>query len=493
MSTVHTVSLRGLTGQVSTLTVTADDGPPEILLTGGNGRSQRELRDRVHAALANSGQPNRSRHIEVHLGPSEAAPQAAAVAVAALCVILGVRARRLAGTAVLGEVGLDGSLRPTCGVLPAVQAVRAHGLHRVIVPADALGQAVLVDGVEVLGARTLSEVADWLRGTDTALHRPGVPTGLVAETPQPPWRALTTPVLQAVEVAAAGGHHLLLDAVEGSGTLLVAQWLHQLLPDLTPDQQLQLAAIRSLTGPREDGAILTATAPMVTAHHSDSLATLVGGSVPGAVSRAHHGVLVACDLDRFAPLALETLRRALLDRQVRLAHGGHELRYPALGQLFATCVRTPGLRTLLAPVLLDTLDIRLRLASPRAVMLPPEDDRDRIGRVRAQARARVLRARARAATRWSQAASGSDTVFTNATVPEEVLHSRPLPAAVDAPIHHALRIGALSHRGAGAVLRMAWTAADLDGLTPPARRHIEQALALRRTTPTQSATVPEVR
>lgn len=495
MITVHTVSLHGLTGQVSTVTATAVEGTPAIVLIGGSGRAGGGLHERVHAALANSGRIDRHHRVEVHPGPAESAPpEAAAVAVAALAAAVDAPARRLAGTAVLGEVGLDGSLRPTRGVLPAVQAVRAHGLHRVIVPADSLGQAVLVDGVDVLGARTLTEIADWLCGDDSALPPPGVPAGFVAEDPRPPGRALTDPVLRAVEVAAAGGHHLLLDADDSAGTVLVAHWLHQLLPDLTPSQQLEVAAMRSLTGPPGDGAILTTTPPMVTAHYSSSPAALAGGALPGGVSRAHHGVLVACELDQFTPAALDALRWALLNREVVLAHGDHALRYPADLQLFATCIRTLGRQPRLATALLDAIDIRLRLTSSRAVMRPSgTDNPQRLGRVHAQARARVLRARARAATRWSQGAPDIDTGFTNATVPDDVLHSRPVPTAVDAPLHHALRTRALSHRGADAVLRLAWTVADLDGPTPPARRHVEQALALREAIAARPAATSGVR
>ncbi|WP_304413679.1 magnesium chelatase domain-containing protein, partial [Kutzneria sp. 744] len=158
MFSVHTVSLHGLTGHLLTVTVTvtvtatAVDGPPVITLTGATRYDARDLRDRVHAALANAGHRNR-HNVEVNVAPASTTPPPdAAVAAAVLAATIGADLRRLADTAVLGDVGLDGRLRPTRGVLPAVQAAAELGIRRVIVPAADLDQAALVDQVDVLGA-----------------------------------------------------------------------------------------------------------------------------------------------------------------------------------------------------------------------------------------------------------------------------------------------------------------------------------------------------
>ncbi|EWM19658.1 Mg-chelatase subunits D/I family, ComM subfamily protein [Kutzneria sp. 744] len=275
--------------------------------------------------------------------------------------------------------------------------------------------------------------------------------------------------------------------------MLAATWLHQLLPDLTPAQQREVAALQSLTGPPEDGAILVSTPPMATAHHSISLAALIGGGVPGAVSQAHHGLLVAGELDQFTTAALGSLRVTLLARETTLIHGGHERRFPANFQLFATCVRTSALRRpRLAPGLLDAIDIHLTLGASACVMNqhPSTAAQQRAGQLLTQARTRVAAARARSAARWNpgaRALSGAGTALTNAAVPTERLHTVPMPGELAAPVCQARDAGALSRRGAEAVWRLAWTIADLDGAKRPDLGHVEQALALRRADGTRPA------
>lgn len=487
MPTVHTVFLRGMTGHLLAVTATLADGPrPTLTLIGCHRRDGGELRDRVHAALTNSTRTRRDHCVEVHLDPAESEPDAAAVAVAVLAATSRVSAQRLNGTAVLGGLGLDGSLRLTPGVLPAVQAARAHGIRRVIVPVEALDQAALVDEIDVLGAHTLAEVRDWLTGDDTALQRPGPPAPPVSEDFLPPTRALVAPLSRVIEVAAAGGHHLLIETTASAGTLVAARWLHHLLPDLTPAQQREVAAVRSLLSPYE-GAALVSTPPMVTVHHSGSTGSLVGRAVPGAVSRAHHGLLVATELDQFTDASLTPLRAAMLRRAVHLVRGGHPLAYPAGFQLFATAIRTPGGRRSKLPLeLLDALDIRLTLATGHSVTIrnPGAGEAAEVNRALAHGRARVGTARARAAVRWGEVATTPDHTreSTNATVPADVLHSLTLPAEVTAPLRRARQAGALSHHGVDTILRLAWTAADLGGADRPERHHVEQALLLRQAT-----------
>ncbi|MEU7524677.1 ATP-binding protein [Saccharothrix sp. NPDC042600] len=487
MSTVRTVVLHGLTGHLLTLTATRADGPRPTLTITGRARSDGgELRDRVRAALATSTPRRRDSCVEVALDPPESEPGAAAVAVAVLAATSRVPARRLARTAVLGELEHDGTLSTTPGMLPALQSARAHGIRRVIVPAAALTQAALVTGIEALGARTLAEVAAWLTGDDTALRHPAAPAPPVSDDLLPPTRALAAPLSRAVEVAAAGGHHLLVESLDSAGTLPAARWLHHLVPDLTPDQQLELAAIRSLIGSREDAAVLVSTPPLVTVHPSGSTASLIGGALPGAVSRAHRGVLVAPELDQFPGSLLARLRAVLRYRAVLLVRGGHPLRYPAGCQLFATCTRTPGTRSTLPPELLDALDIRLTPAPghPATIRNPRTDEAHQVERALAHARARVATARTRAADRWREATPPDSTrEVTNAAVPADALHELTLPTRVTAPLRRAREAGALTRHGFDTVLRLAWTATDLDGNDRPERHHVEQALALRQATP----------
>ncbi len=249
------------------------------------------------------------------------------------------------------------------------------------------------------------------------------------------------PVMRAVEIAAAGGHHVLLDAAEPTGSLLVAQWLHGLLP-----------AVKS-------------TPPMVTTHFSRSQVAVIGGSRPGDVSRAHGGLLVACDLDEFSNGTLEGLAFVLRQGKVSLAVGREELEYPAGFQLFATRGRGHHRRVPRMPLhLLDEFGIRLQLAATESV-IGSHTGADRWGVVWAEGRARVAAARERARARERSAAGWASAGESSGCA---------------ALVLQRVRTGTLSERGAEQVIRVAWTAADLDGAAVPTSEHFDEALELRR-------------
>lgn len=478
MPTVSTVALLGLSGHPQTITATVVDGPAGIVFVDPHHHASPELRDRLHAALANSKQPNRDYRVEVRLDePVGTPPAAAAVAVAALLATATLAedmpnaTALMAGTAVLGEVGLDGSLRPTRGTLLAVQAARAHGLRRVIVPAAALDEASLVDRLDVLGAHTLADIAAWLRGDDTALHRVTLPAGPVPARQPAPVTALTPAALRAVTIAAAGGHHLLADVGTDAGTAAAASWLHALLPDLTPDQQIEQAAIQSLIGPREDGAVLVSTPPMVTTHHSEPRATLLGAGAPGRISQAHHGVLFT-ELNQFSAAAQDALRAVLIERAIRVNQAGRLLRYPAAFQLFATCIRASGPRRWrLSLALREAIDIHVTADHAMIATTAQAHDTAHVARVLTRTRAQVAVARAQAADRWSLGPT-----ITNADVPHDQLY---MDAGTAIAADHVRRASDVTRRGDLAV-RLAWTLADLDGADYPKRDRVEQALALRK-------------
>lgn len=480
MPTVSTVALHGLTGHPLTITAIVVDGPPGIVLPGPERRDDPELRDRIHAALANSAQPNRDYRVHVHVDGPVATPPAAAVATAAFIATAALAEdmpnaeARMTGTAVLGDVGLDGSLRPTRGTLPAVQAARAHGLRRVIVPAAALGEAALVDRLDVLGAHTLADIADWLRGNNSALHRPGTPVGPVPARQPAPMTALTPAALRAVTIAAAGGHHLLADVDADADTRLIASWLHALLPDLTPEQQIEQAAIQSLIGPREDGATLVSTPPMVITHHTEPQARLLGGRAPGQVSQAHHGVLFT-ELTGFSAAAQDALRAVLLERAIRINQAGRLHRYPAAFQLLATSIRATGPRRWrLSLALRDTIDIQITAARNVTSTDPRARDIASVARLLKRTRAQVAAARTRAADRWSLGPT-----ITNALVSHDQLHMTSGTAVAADHVRRSQHASGLTRRGNLAV-RLAWTLADLDGADYPSRDHVEQALELRQ-------------
>lgn len=297
------VAVTGVDGQLVEIEADLGQGLPGVHLVGLPDAALQESRDRVRAAVANSGEQWPSRRVTLALSPATLPKVGSvydlALATAVLAAQGTVPAAALADTVLLGELALDGRLRGVRGVLPALLAARRAGWRRAVVPVGSLREAGLVDDVEVLGATDLSDVLAWLRGTGHLVTGP-------AEAPSDPPAApdLADVVGQgearwAVEVAAAGAHHLLLTGPPGTGKTMLAQRLPGLLPLLDRSEQLEVTAIHSVAG------LLRAEQPLVTApvlvapHHTASVSALVGGGSglarPGAVSRAHRGVLFLDD------------------------------------------------------------------------------------------------------------------------------------------------------------------------------------------------------
>lgn len=490
------VAVSGLEGHLVEIEADITSGLPGVHLVGLADAALQESRVRVRAAVTNCGSNWPMARLTLALSPATLPKMGSVYDIALALAVLSADRKtpwsRLENTVLLGELALDGRVRPIAGVLPAVMAAKREGIPAVVVPIHNLAEASLVEGIEVWGARTLAQLRDWIEGKGQldgrASSRPAV-----SET----HADLSDVVGQAharyaVEVAAAGAHHLMMTGPPGIGKTMLAQRLPGLLPDLTAEESLEVTAIHSVAGLLSGDSPLITRPPFVAPHPTSSVAAIVGGGYgmarPGAVSRAHRGVLFLDECAEIGVSVLEALRTPLEDGEIRLARRDGVARYPARFQLamaanLCPCApanpqdcRCPSVikrRYLgrLSGPLLDRVDLRVQMNPVRSGAITASAT----GEETTIVRARVAAARHTAGERWSK-----HGFRTNAEVGGSLLrrHYRPSSAAM-APLRTALDNGTLSIRGLDRTLRVAWTLADLEGLTVPGADEVATALSFR--------------
>lgn len=529
------VALVGVEGVVVEVQADLEPGLAAFTLVGLPDKSLVESRDRVRAAIVNSGEVWPQKKLTVGLSPASVPKSGSGFDLAVACALLAAHERiapsAIADLMMIGELGLDGRVRPVRGVLPAVLAAADAGYRHVVVPERTAAEASLVPGVAVLGVRSLRQLVAVLNDEPVPEEEADAPAG--EGRPDPMLAGLTVPgggvgsglavslggcsdgaaaqgggsaVLDladvagqgaarlALEVAAAGAHHLYLKGPPGAGKTMLAERLPGILPPLTRQESLEVTAVHSVAGILPAGRPLVDTPPFCAPHHSATMPSLVGGGSglprPGAVSLAHRGVLFLDEAPEFTVKALEALRQPLESGHVVVARAAGVMRLPArftlvlaanpcpcgrYSMLGAGCECSPTAvrryQGRLSGPLLDRVDLRVDVeAVGRSDLL-----RRGPGESSAVVAARVREARERAAVRFA-----GTHWRANGDVPGHELRTR-WPVAPGA-LHAAERDmerGLLTARGLDRVLRVAWTLADLAGHARPDAEDVRTALHLR--------------
>jgi magnesium chelatase family protein len=505
LARTYSVALVGVRGHPIEVEADIASGLPATIVVGLPDAALREARDRIRAAIVNSGATWPNSKITVGLSPAALPKRGSgfdlAIAVAILAAADEVPLDALAGKMFLAELGLDGRLRPVPGVLPAVVAAEG-GVDTVVVAAQNVAEASLVPGMRVIGANSLMEVIIWLRGG------PPPSPAAVPEAPHGPVPALAmakkldlaevlgqAEARLAVEICAAGGHNLSLLGPPGVGKTMLAERLPTILPDLDTAAAIEVTSIHSVARKLNPGSGLVTMPPFCAPHHTSTMAAIVGGGsgviVPGAVSLAHLGILFLDEAPEFHRNVLDALRQPLEAGEVVIARAGTQAVFPARFTLVLAanpcpCAKTAGpgkagcscspaarrryLARLSGP-LLDRVDVKVRLQ--------PVSRRDMLyDRKFAEPSAVVAQRVAAARERCAARLAGTPWRF-NAEVPGSALRRSFAPkAGALTSLDRAMELGQVSARGADKIIRVAWSLADLAGKDQPGTDQINLAIGL---------------
>ena len=478
-------------------------GLPAFTVSGRADAACAQAPDRVRAAAANSQHPIPARRITVNLSPASVLKVGSGFDLAIVVATL-VAAREIPTGVVedvvhIGELGLDGSVRPVRGLVPMVVAAAKAGVRHVVVPVANAREARLVAGVQVHPVARLDELVARYRALAKrrpVLEVPEPDAALVPDRPPPDLADVVgqTEGRLAVEIAAAGAHHLYLVGPPGAGKSMLAERLPGLLPELDDQQAMEVTAISSILGTLTSFDGLCRRPPFVAPHHGASMPAIIGGGsglvLPGAVTQAHHGVLFLDEAPEFRPGVMQALRQPIESGHVVVARAIGNVRFPCEFQLVlaanpcpcgmgsgkaAACSCSPIQQRRysgrLSGPILDRIDIQVHVPAPsRAALLGEPGESTEV------VRARVEAARGTPRERWS-----GRPYAVNGRVPGPVLRSEAfrLGSGRTADLDRAVDRGLLSLRGYDRCLRLAWTIADLAGRISPSRDDVGLALSLR--------------
>ena len=515
-ATAHTVALNGALGHLIDVQVDVSPGQANVAMVGRADTALREGQERIRMAIHNSGLHwPVTKRTTILLSPADLPKSGTHFDLAMAVSVLGadgqLPASALHGAGFIGELTLSGGLRPAVGVLPMVMAVADRGVRRVFVPEPQSDEAAMVPDVEVFGVRSLAQVVALLKGEEVPL---APPVAASSGTQLLTWRGEErldeldmadlhglVDVKYAVEVAAAGGHAVLLSGPKGAGKTSIAERIPTILPDLTPEESLELTAVHSLAGILDPADGMLVRPPFSAPHHDASKASVIGGGQgqvrPGELSRAHCGVLFLDEFPLFRSDVIDALRQPLENGDITIARQEESVRLPARGLLVLAANPCPcgnysndaqldrckcleavrrAYRARVSGPVIDRIDITRHLrpakGSSRDMFRPPESS--------AEIRARVTAARERQRERFAGC-----SWRLNSQIPSPRLKDAwPLCKDAQAIIDLETYRGRLSARGAVRVMRMAWTVADLasvrlDADVQPGVDEVGVALRLR--------------